>query len=102
MLRLEFDDPGHTWLHLDPFTGANHSRTADVGRITRWLFNGLHSFDFRGFIDSRPLWGIALILLSVGGFVLCVSGTVIGWRRLCRLRGGAGASSSRAVPYVET
>lgn len=89
MLRVEFDDPNRTWLHLDPHTGAIHSRMDGLGRIKRWLFNGLHSFDLRGFIDQRPLWDVSLILLSVGGCILCLSGAVIGWRRLRRPRKGA-------------
>lgn len=84
VLRIEFDDPGHTWVHLDPYTAGIHSRSDDLGRVKRWLFNFLHSWDLRGFIDRRPLWDVSLILLSLGGFVLCISGTVIGWRRLRR------------------
>lgn len=84
VLRIEYDDPGHTWVHLDPYTAGIHSRTDDLGRVKRWLFNALHSWDLRGFIDNRPLWDVSLILLSLGGFILCVSGTVIGWRRLRR------------------
>ncbi len=84
MLRVEFDDPGHTWVHLDPHTGSIFNRLDDAGRVKRWLFNFLHSFDARGFVESRPLWDVTLILLSIGGFVLCLSGIVIGWRRLRR------------------
>jgi uncharacterized iron-regulated membrane protein len=83
-LRVEFDDPRHTWIHLDPHTAGIFNRLDDVGRIRRWLFNFLHSFDVPGFVDRRPLWDIALILLSLGGFIICVSGIVIGWRRLKR------------------
>lgn len=84
VLRVEFDDPGHSWVHLDPHTASVFNRLDDTGRVRRWLFNFLHSFDLRGFIDSRPLWDATLILLSIGGFVLCFSGVVIGWRRLRR------------------
>ena len=84
VLRVEFDDPGHTWVHLDPYTASIFNRLDDAGRVKRWLFNFLHSFDLRGFVDSRPLWDATLILLSIGGFVLCVTSVVIGWRRLRR------------------
>ncbi|MDP1612504.1 MAG: PepSY domain-containing protein [Sulfuritalea sp.] len=83
-LRVEYDDPGHTWVHLDPYTANVFNRLDDTSRLRRWLFNFLHSFDLRGFVDSRPLWDVTLILLSIGGFVLCGSGVVIGWRRLRR------------------
>ena len=102
MLRVEFDDPNRTWLHLDPYTGAIHSRLDDLGRVKRWLFNGLHSFDLRGFIDARPLWDISLILLSAGGCILCISGTVIGWRRLRRPRSAPATAMPLANPEPVT
>jgi len=84
VLRVEFDDPNSTWVHLDPYTASVFNRLDSTGRIRRWLFNFLHSFDLRGFVDSRPIWDMVLILFSIGGFVLCISGVVIGWRRLRR------------------
>ena len=84
VLRVEFDDPEHTWVHIDPYTASVFNRLDDRGRIRRWLFAFLHSFDARGFVEIRPLWDATLILLSIGGFVLCTSAVVIGWRRLRR------------------
>jgi uncharacterized iron-regulated membrane protein len=84
MLRVVYDDPDHTWVHLDPYTGSVLGKTDDTGRLRRWLFNFLHSFDVQGFIDQRPLWDLVLVLASCGGFVICISGTVMGWRRLRR------------------
>lgn len=84
VLRVEFDDPHHTWVHLDPHTASIFNSLDSTGRVRRWLFNFLHSFDLRGFVNRRPLWDTTLILLSIGGFVLCISGVVIGWRRLRR------------------
>jgi uncharacterized iron-regulated membrane protein len=84
VLRVEFDDPEHTWVHIDPYTASVFNRLDDRVRVKRWLFTFLHSFDARGFVESHPLWDVTLILLSIGGFVLCISGIVIGWRRLRR------------------
>lgn len=84
VLRVVYDDPQHTWLHLDPYNGTIQSRIDDNGRLKRWLFNFLHSWDAWGWTNSRPAWDIALVFLSGGGFALCVTGVVIGWRRLRR------------------
>lgn len=84
VLRIEFDDPNRTWVHLDPYTASVFNRLDETGRVRRWLFNFLHSFDLPGFVNRRPLWDVSLILLSIGGFVLCLSGVVIAWRRLRR------------------
>ena len=51
-------------------------------RVKRWLFAFLHSWDLPVLLSSRPLWDIALILLSLGGLVLSLTGVVIGVRRL--------------------
>lgn len=84
ILRVEYDDPEQTWIHLDPHTGRIYNRLDRYGRVKRWLFAFLHSFDAPVFIGQRPLWDIVLILLSAGGMVVCLSGAVIGWRRLRR------------------
>lgn len=84
VLRIEYDDPNHTWVHIDPYTASVFNQIDDSRRASRWLFNFLHSWDIPVFIDSRPLWDITLILLSIGGFALCMSGAVIAWRRLRR------------------
>ncbi|MBU0891969.1 MAG: hypothetical protein KKH21_13970, partial [Gammaproteobacteria bacterium] len=40
------------------------------------------SWDWLPLLERRPLWDIVLIVLSVGGAVMSVTGVVIGWRRL--------------------
>ena len=82
ILRVVYQDPQASWVHLDPHTGAVLGRT-DVGRRTsRWLFALLHSWDWLPLLNLRPVWDIVMILLSVGGAVLSLTGVVIGWRRL--------------------
>jgi len=54
------------------------------GRMSRWFFAFLHSWDWPSFVSSRPLWDIFMLTLNIGGFALSVTGVVIGWRRLRR------------------
>jgi len=89
VLRVKFNDPAGTWFHVDPYTGAVHNRIDAGRRGSRVWFALLHSWDFPKFIDMRPLWDGVMIFLSVGGFALCVTSVVIGWRRL-RLKAGHG------------
>ena len=42
----------------------------------------LHSWDWLPLLERRPLWDVLLIVLSLGGAVMSVTGVVIGWRRL--------------------
>lgn len=82
MLRAKFDDPGRTWIHLDPHTGQVQSTLDTTRRVKRWLFAFLHSFDWLPLLHARPLWDLLLIVLSAGGAAVCLTGVVIGWRRL--------------------
>jgi PepSY-associated TM region len=82
VLRLRFDDPQRTWIYLDPVSGALLARCDTAQRMHRWLFNGLHSFDFRWLRTHRPLWDIVVWTLSAAGLLVSLSGVVIGWRRL--------------------
>jgi len=84
VLVLEFDDPAASWLYLDPKTGALVQRLDDHLRVKRWLFALLHSWDWKPLLDRRPLWDALLILGSVGGLLVSLSGAVLGWRRLRR------------------
>jgi hypothetical protein len=80
VLRVKFDDPAHTWLYIDPRTGAIAQRREWKSRLERWMYDGLHNFDFAVLMYRRPLWDIVLITLSLGGLLLSISGAVIGWR----------------------
>jgi len=82
ILRVIFADPNATWVHIDPQTGSVLGKTDSHRRTSRWLFAMLHSWDWLPLLDRRPLWDILLIVLSIGGAVLSITGVVIGWRRL--------------------
>lgn len=82
--RVEFDDSGKTWVHIDPATGAIVGRLDTHQRVKRWLFAFLHSWDWLPLLNYRPIWDALLILLSLGGAILSVTGTIAGWRRLRR------------------
>jgi hypothetical protein len=86
VLRLKFDDAHASWLHLDPATGAVINLIDSHRRVGRWLFAFLHSWDWLPLLERRPLWDFWMIVLSAGGFVISLSGVVLGWRRLKRKR----------------
>ena len=89
VLRLRFEDRAETWLYLDPASGRVVQRLDSHRRAQRILFGFLHSWDWRFFLENRPLWDVLLIVASLIGFLISVSGVVIGWRRLARRRGEA-------------
>ena len=80
--RLKFDDPRSSWLYVDPQRGAVAARYDRSGRIARWLYHGLHSWDFPFLWRRRPAWDMVVMALNGGGVLLSGTGVVIGFRRL--------------------
>jgi len=97
VLRVVFADPHATWVHLDPHTGAVLGHIDSGKRASRWLFAMLHSWDWLPLLERRPLWDIVLVVLSLGGLLLSVTGVVIGWRRLGKKLRPAGVNPPRAA-----
>ncbi|MEX2583550.1 MAG: PepSY domain-containing protein [Gemmatimonadota bacterium] len=83
-LRVRFDDRARTWLYLDPATGEVAYRYEKLSRLNRWIYHGLHSFDFPGLNGNRPLWDIVVLVLMAGGTALSATGTILTWRWLSR------------------
>jgi len=83
-LRLDFDDPAHTRIYIDLRTGEVSTVLSRAQRTWRWLFYFLHSWDTPPLLAYPRTRDILLILLSLGGIVVCLTGVVIGWRHLRR------------------
>lgn len=84
VLRAVFNDAAKTWIHVSPITGDVLGQSNESQRTRRWLFNALHSLDFPWLLKYRPAWDIVLILLSILGCIVSISGVVVGWRYLKR------------------
>jgi hypothetical protein len=63
--------------------------------LSRWLYHGLHSFDFPWLYDHRPLWDIVMLTFMLGGTALCVTSLVMAWRVIGRQLADDDLSSSR-------
>jgi uncharacterized iron-regulated membrane protein len=83
-LRVILEDPLQTWVHVDMDSGQIVSVMDRSRRQYRWLFNGLHSLDFPGLANHRPVWDVLIFLLLGLGFLFCITGVVIGMKRLFR------------------
>jgi PepSY-associated transmembrane protein len=80
--RLKFNDPRGSWLYVDPQRGAIAASYDRSRRLARWLYHGLHSWDFPFLWRHRPAWDIVVMALNGGGVFLSGTGVVIGFRRL--------------------
>ena len=84
VLRVRYSDSAHTWLYLDPQHGVIVHKEEQLSRANRWLYHGLHSFDFPFLYYRRPLWDIVVIVLCLGGIVLSAATMAPAWQRLRR------------------
>lgn len=84
VLRIRFADGAHNWVTISPRTGALLSEMDARRRLYRWLFDGLHRWDFNGLMTRRPLWDIWMGFWLTIGTILSSSGVVLAIRRLRR------------------
>ena len=84
VVRARFDDPVATWLYVDPARGVPLRKEERSSRVNRWLYHGLHSFDFPFLYHRRPLWDIVMIALILGGMGSALTAVAPASRRLWR------------------
>lgn len=84
ILRVKLGDALHTWLYVDPQSSQLVANVHRYSRIERWLYNGLHSLDFRFWYSKRPLWDLVMLTLLLGGLVGSSLGLYYGVRNLAR------------------
>lgn len=102
VLRVRFDDPAATWLHIDPYSGMVIEQLDERRRAVRWVFKLLHSWDWLPLLQRPWLRDGLLLAGSAGVLLLGASGVLLGWRRLRRkprrraeVRAKAAAAASR-------
>jgi hypothetical protein len=83
VVRIRFADPTQTWLYIDPEMNQVLASIPRLARVERWLYNGLHSLDV-GYLYSRPLWDIVMLVLLIGGLASSGIGTYLGVKRVLR------------------
>jgi len=81
-LRLDFDDPDRTRVYINLRTGDVALTLSRPARVGRWLFYFLHSWDTPWLLGLGAGRDVLLILLSLGGIAVSLTGIVIGVKRL--------------------
>jgi hypothetical protein len=103
VVRVKFGDEAETWAYVDPSMSQVLAAIPRLARLERWLYNGLHSLDFKFWYWS-PAWDVGVILLCLGGLASSAIGMVMGFGRLWRSARGAfrwvprGTVIDRALP----
>jgi uncharacterized iron-regulated membrane protein len=78
-------DAGHSRYYFDAISGALLTQFDPAARGFRWAFDALHRWDLPG-VRRRPLWDALMIALLSGVTALCVTGVVLGFRRVSTVR----------------
>lgn len=84
--KFELDNPEKTALYVDPVSHQVLMKIDQKNRLERWIYHGLHSFDFAILRDKRPLWDIVVILFLVGVTLLSITGAILTYKKLFRIR----------------
>ncbi len=82
--RLKYQDDADTWVYVDAHTGDVALSADRAQRRGRWLFNFLHSWDLPLMLRDVASRLTVLVILSLGGLVLSLTGVVIAVARLRR------------------
>jgi hypothetical protein len=100
--RVRFADARQTWVHFDGQTGQPFGRIDASNRAGRWLYHGLHSWDFEPLLQRRPLWDVLMLAAMALGTAFSATSVVIAWRRLQtdRRKPSASTARRRALPTL--
>ena len=84
VLRVKMATEDEKWYYVDPATAQVVLKHQDLSRLERWLYHGLHSFDFHFLVYKRPLWDVVVIVLMIGGTFVSITGLVLTWKWILR------------------
>jgi hypothetical protein len=93
VVLAQLRDEGRTRYYIDLKTARIVGSYTSANWVSRWLYHGLHSFDFPWLYNYRPLWDIVVIAFMTGGTALAVTSLILAWRVLGRKLQGALAGS---------
>jgi hypothetical protein len=82
VFRIKCEDKNHTWFHIDSATGQLIEKIDNSRRWYRWLYSGLHTWDFHWLLAHSWLRSLLVSVFCCTGLIFSITGIVIGWRRL--------------------
>jgi len=98
VLRVKFADANATWFYIDPRLSQVVASFTRRERLQRWIYHGLHSFDFNFWYYNGPVWRTVMVALNAGGAALSLIGVLIAIKRIERAvkRGMRGKKPQKA------
>lgn len=84
VFEVSIHDEFNTQLYIHPQSGQLLHASDNSSQLQWWLYQGLHTFDFGWFSKNETGRKIWLIILSIGGSVVSVTGLLIGIKLIRR------------------
>ena len=81
--KVDVDDADKTTYYVNPKTGDIRSYTTK-SRIHKWVYQGLHSFNFKFLAEHPVLWNIAMWVTMIGGTLVSLTGVLLGYKYVRR------------------
>jgi len=81
-LFVRLNDAQGSAYYIDPKTAEIVEAFDNRSRWNRWLYHGLHSWNFPWLYRSRPAWDILVLTFLLGGTALSVSAVILGFQLL--------------------
>ncbi|WP_320113254.1 PepSY domain-containing protein [Draconibacterium orientale] len=82
--KISWTDEAQNLIYIDPVTGKVVTSLTRNRKIHRWLYQGLHKFNFQFLVEHNWLRKILLFILSLGGITVSFSGVVLSWKWIKR------------------
>lgn len=82
--KITWNDAAKNQIYIDPATGKVVTSFNQKSKIHRWLYQGLHKFNFQLLKEHDWLRKIFLIVLSISGVIISFSGMVLSWKWIKR------------------
>jgi hypothetical protein len=87
---------GPMTLYMEPYTGEVFLNHTSRSKLKRFLYQGLHGWDFSPFY-RRPWWDLGIILLSLIGLGFSLTGVVLSCKWIMARLGRKGAAEPDRV-----
>jgi PepSY-associated TM region len=85
--RVKFEDAAQTWWHVDGRSGELIGALNRSTRVERWLYYGMHSWDWLPLWNRRPwAWDVPMVAALLLGTAFSITSVVVAWRRLRGVR----------------
>jgi hypothetical protein len=84
VIKFTINNKDKTWIYINPYSLKLIKTYNKNTRLRRWLYKGLHSFDFKFLVKNNWLRLSILILLSIFGTIISISGVVLSFNYIKR------------------